>query len=104
MEAAQSRLIQPHEQSMQLLEPLHSTQHQKREAAQPQSNPLELPVPRYEPLEKAPVFRDNDRVRISGVKACATVSTPAPNPVFSATGRTVYADEATVDMQTNRTI
>jgi len=33
-------------------------------------------------------------IRISGVKACKTVSTPAPNPVFLATGRTVNAAEA----------
>ena len=49
---------------------------------------------RSEPLEEVPEFRDNGRIRISGVKASETVSTPAPNPVFSATGRTVYADEA----------
>ena len=75
-------------------EPLHPTQHQTREAAQPQLNPLEQPVLRSEPLEEVPEFRDNGRIRISGVKASETVSTPAPNPVFSATGRTVYADEA----------
>ena len=93
-EAVQSQLIQPHEQSVQHLEPLHPTQHQTREAAQPQLNPLEQPVLRSEPLEEVPEFRDNGRIRISGVKASETVSTPAPNPVFSATGRTVYADEA----------
>ena len=79
---------------MQHLEPLHLTQHQKGETAQPQLNPLEQPVPRSEPLEKVPEFIDNGKVRISGIKACETVSTPAPDPVFSATGRTVYADEA----------
>ena len=93
-EAVQSQLIQPHEQSVQHLEPLHPTQHQTREAAQPQLNPLEQPVLRSEPLEEVPEFRDNGRIMISGVKASETVSTPAPNPVFSATGRTVYADEA----------
>ena len=93
MEAAQSQLIQPHEQSMQHLEAFYPTQHQKREAAQPQLKPLEQPVP--VPLEKVPEFIDNDRVRISGIKACETVSTPAPNPVFSVTGRTIYADEDT---------
>ena len=41
MEAAQSQLIQPHEQSMQHLEAFYPTQHQKREAAQPQLKPLE---------------------------------------------------------------
>ena len=92
--AVQSPLIQPHEQSMQHLEPLHPIQHQKREAAQPQLNPFEQPVPRSQLFEKVPKFIDNERVRISGVKACETVSTPAPNPVFLATGRTGYADEA----------
>ena len=75
-------------------EPLHPTQHQTREAAQPQLNPLEKPVLRSEPLDEVPEFRENDRIRISGVKACKTVSTPAPNPVFLATGRTVNAAEA----------
>ena len=93
-EAVQSQLIQPHEQSVQHLEPLHPTQHQTREAAQPQLNPLEQPVLRSEHLKEVPEFRDNGRIRISCVKASETVSTPAPNPVFSATGRTVYADEA----------
>ena len=94
-EAAQSQLIQPHERSVQHLEPLHPTQHQTREAAQPQLNPLEQPVLRSEPLDEFPEFRDNDRIRISSVKACKTVSTPAPNPVFSATGRVTckYADQ-----------
>jgi len=46
------------------------------------------------PLEKVPEFIENDRVRISGIKVCETVSTPAHNPVFSVTGRTIYADEA----------
>jgi len=36
---------------------------------------------------------ENDRVRISGVKASETVSIPAPNSVFSVTWRTMYADE-----------
>ena len=60
---------------MQHLELLHPIQHQKREAAQPQLNPLEQPVPRSQPLENVPEFIDNERVRISGVKACETVST-----------------------------
>ena len=93
-EAAQSQLIRPHERSVQHLEPLHPTQHQTREAAQPQLNPLEQPVLRSEPLDEVPEFRENDRIRSSGVKACKTVSTPAPNPVFLATGRTVNAAEA----------
>ena len=75
-------------------EPLHPTQHQTRKEAQSQLNPLEQPVLRSKPLDEVPEFRDNDRIRISGVKACKTVSTPAPNPVFSATGHTVNAGEA----------
>ena len=93
-EAAQSQLIQPYERSVQHLEPLYPTQHQTRETAQPQLNPLEQPMLKSEPLDEVPEFRDNDRIRISGVKACKTVSTPAPNPVFSATGCTVNAGEA----------
>jgi len=89
-EAAQSQLMQPHEQSVQHLEPLHPTQHQTRVATQPQLNPLEQPVRRSEPLDEVPKFRDNDRIRISGVKAYETVSAPA----FLATGCTLYVDEA----------
>jgi len=95
-EATHSQLIQPHEQSMQHLGPLHvhPTQHQKSETAQPQLNPLEEPVPKSEPLKNVPECIENGKVRISGIKASETVSTPAPNPVFSVTGRTVYADDA----------
>ena len=49
---------------------------------------------RSEPLDEVPKFRDNDRIRISGVKACETGSSSVPNPAFSATGRTLYVDEA----------
>ena len=45
-EAAQSQLIQPHEQSVQHLEPLRPTQHQTR--TKTQLNPLEQPVLRSE--------------------------------------------------------
>jgi len=86
-EAAQSQLIQPHKYSVQHLEPLHPTQHQTRAATQPQLNRLEQPVRRSEPLDEVPKLRDNDKIRISGVKACETVSTPVPNPAFLATGR-----------------
>ena len=91
-EAAQSQLMQPHEQSVQHMEPLHPTQHQTR--TKTLLNPLEQPVLRSEPLDEVPKFRDNDRIRISGVKACEAVRTSVPNPVFSATGRTLYVDEA----------
>ena len=56
--------------------------------------PTDQPVLRSEPLEKDTEFRDNDIIRISGFKACKTVSPPVPNSVFTETGRTVYADEA----------
>ena len=92
-EAAQSRLIQPHENSVQHLEPSHPTQHQTRAKTQPQLNPLEQPVLMSEPLDEVFKLRDNDRIRISGVKACETVSASVPNPVFSATGHTLYVDK-----------
>ena len=68
-EEAQSQLIQSHKYSVQHLESLHPTQHQTRAATQPQLNPLGQPVRRSDPLDEVPKFRDNDRIRISGVKA-----------------------------------